>query len=226
MLVDDGVLIPGDGHAAAGELTAIAVPPTIQALLAARLDRPRPLERAVLEAASVEGKEFARERVAALVERRGRLDRRPAARARPQGPDPARRRRAQTFRFRHQLIRDAAYEGMPKELRADLHERFADWLEARPSVFPVADELLGHHLERAVRAAARARRDRGGDRGACARGVRRISAPPACAPPSATIRRPRARCSERAIALAEPDDVARGALLPGPRRRRSSRPAA
>ena len=44
-------------------------------------------------------------------------------------PVGAERRR---FRFRHQLIRDAAYEGMPKELRAELHERFADWLEARP----------------------------------------------------------------------------------------------
>ena len=53
-----------------------------------------------------------------------------------------------TFRFDHQLIRDAAYDGMPKELRADLHERLADWLEARRG--PVADELLGYHLERAV----------------------------------------------------------------------------
>jgi tetratricopeptide (TPR) repeat protein len=55
-----------------------------------------------------------------------------------------------TFRFRHQLIRDGAYEGMPKELRADLHERFANGLEAGSSTVPVADELLGHHLERAV----------------------------------------------------------------------------
>ena len=54
------------------------------------------------------------------------------------------------FRFGHQLIRDAAYEGMPKELRADLHERFADRLEAHPPAVPVVDELLGYHLERAV----------------------------------------------------------------------------
>ena len=66
MLIDDGVLAPDDGRATA-EPTAIAVPPTIQALLAARLDRLEPRERAVIEAASIEGKEFARERVRALV---------------------------------------------------------------------------------------------------------------------------------------------------------------
>ena len=55
-----------------------------------------------------------------------------------------------TFRFRHQLIRDGAYEGIPKELRADLHERFADRLNAGSAAVPVADELLGYHLERAV----------------------------------------------------------------------------
>jgi class 3 adenylate cyclase/tetratricopeptide (TPR) repeat protein len=152
MLVDDGVLSPGaaDGPSVA-EPTAIAVPPTIQALIAARLDRLPPGERAVIEAASIEGKEFARQRLEALVGdgatepvdahlraliRRGLI-----------GPVGA---RDDTFRFRHQLIRDGAYEGMPKELRADLHERFANGLDAGSSAVPVADELLGHHLERAV----------------------------------------------------------------------------
>jgi tetratricopeptide (TPR) repeat protein len=54
------------------------------------------------------------------------------------------------FRFRHQLIRDAAYEAAPKALRAELHERFADWLEgvgeARVEEF---EEILAYHLERA-----------------------------------------------------------------------------
>ena len=35
------------------------------------------------------------------------------------------------FRFGHVLIRDAAYESIPKRLRAELHERFASWLEAK-----------------------------------------------------------------------------------------------
>jgi tetratricopeptide (TPR) repeat protein len=53
-----------------------------------------------------------------------------------------------TFRFRHMLIRDAAYERIPKELRADLHERFAGWLEGRGSEF---DEIVGYHFEQAHR---------------------------------------------------------------------------
>ena len=48
-------------------LTDVALPPTIQALLAARLDRLAPAERVVLEAAAIEGKEFTREHVRALV---------------------------------------------------------------------------------------------------------------------------------------------------------------
>jgi class 3 adenylate cyclase/tetratricopeptide (TPR) repeat protein len=152
MLIDDGVLSPGKGDgSSAAELSAIAVPPTIQALVAARLDRLGPGERAVIEAASIEGKEFARDRVQALVGDGGgeplavhlrALIRRDLIRPVGVGED--------TFRFRHQLIRDGAYEAMPKELRADLHERFADRLNVGSPAVPVADELLGHHLERAV----------------------------------------------------------------------------
>ena len=53
------------------------------------------------------------------------------------------------FRFGHILMRDAAYDSMPKRLRADLHERCADWVEARPDAPPELDEILGHHLEQA-----------------------------------------------------------------------------
>ena len=55
------------------------------------------------------------------------------------------------FRFRHQLIRDATYDALPKTVRAELHERFADWLEtSRPHMIEV-DELRSYHLEQAVR---------------------------------------------------------------------------
>ena len=53
-----------------------------------------------------------------------------------------------TFRFRHMLIRDAAYERIPKELRSELHERFAGWLDGRGEEF---DEIVGYHLEQAYR---------------------------------------------------------------------------
>jgi hypothetical protein len=56
-----------------------------------------------------------------------------------------------TFRFRHILIRDAAYERIPKELRSDLHERYADWLDGRGEQF---DEIVGYHLEQAFRSVA------------------------------------------------------------------------
>src|SRR5262249_37489419 len=131
MLIDDGVL--GNG---AQELTAISVPTTIQTLLAARLDRLTPAERAGIESGSIAGKEFARERVDALLGEASA----PHLSAlvakdlvEPVGEGGER------FRFRHQLVRDAAYEGMPKELRARLHERFADWLTTRPTAFPVVD---------------------------------------------------------------------------------------
>src|SRR6185295_3251213 len=54
------------------------------------------------------------------------------------------------FRFRHLLIRDAAYEALPKAVRADLHERLAGWLEEHAAVLE-QDEILGYHLEQAAR---------------------------------------------------------------------------
>ena len=124
-----------------------AVPPTMHALVAARLDRLTDPARAVIEAAAVEGKEFGRERLEALVEDDVGEQLLTLVRTdliRPCGP------RDGTFRFRHQLIRDAAYDGISKERRATLHERFADWLEQHRAAIPSVDELLGHHLESAV----------------------------------------------------------------------------
>jgi class 3 adenylate cyclase/tetratricopeptide (TPR) repeat protein len=209
MLIDDGVLAAGNGDQPA-ELAAIAVPPTIQTLLAARLDRLSPDERAVVEAASIEGKEFARERVEALLG--GAVDGHLQALVdkhivEPVGGDEV------VFRFCHQLIRDAAYEAMPKRLRADLHERFADWLSEHPGAFPVVDELLGYHLERAVLL----RRELGEAGAATAQLAARASASLGVAGRRATQRADASAASallERAIALVESDEAARGALLP------------
>src|SRR5262249_41755538 len=49
------------------------------------------------------------------------------------------------------LIRDAAYEGIPKAIRAELHERYAGWLDQRAAHAVELDELLGYHLEQAYR---------------------------------------------------------------------------
>lgn len=53
------------------------------------------------------------------------------------------------FRFRHLLIRDAAYDALPKAARAELHERFADWLAERAADLVEYDEIAGYHLEQA-----------------------------------------------------------------------------
>ena len=54
------------------------------------------------------------------------------------------------YRFRHLLIRDTAYEGLPKAVRAELHEAFADWLESNARLVE-QDEIVGYHLEQAAR---------------------------------------------------------------------------
>jgi DNA-binding SARP family transcriptional activator len=138
-------------HAAGGELT---VPPTIHALLAARLDRLGRNERASLERAAVIGRTFwkgalealAPELAAAAVdESLESLIRRDLIR-----PDRSLFPGEDAFRLRHILIGDTAYESIPKSERAELHERFADWLEQTAADREREyEEILGYHLERA-----------------------------------------------------------------------------
>ena len=130
----------------------ISVPPTIQALLAARLDQLDPSERAVLERGSVEGRVFHQSAVQALANGE-QLAPRLVALVRKQlvRPDTPQFAGEEAYRFRHLLIRDAAYDSLPKAVRADLHERFADWLEERGTDLVELDEILGHHLEQAAR---------------------------------------------------------------------------
>ena len=137
-----------------GERGEIAVPPTIQALLQARLDRLGTEERDVIGRGSVEGQVFHRGVVQELAPDEGRDDvpthlltlvRKDVIR-----PDQATFADDDAFRFRHLLIRDAAYDSLPKETRAELHERFADWLE-RHATLVEQDEIVGYHLEHAHR---------------------------------------------------------------------------
>jgi len=153
MLIDDGRLVrEGDTWSATRELADVSVPPTIQALLAARLDRLEESERAALGRASVVGQVFY---LGAVRDLAPEEDRAQTARhvqqfvrrdlVRPDASDlPAQ----DAFRFRHTLLRDAAYRMLPKEARAELHERFADWLDAAGSSVDV-DEFVGYHLEQA-----------------------------------------------------------------------------
>ena len=129
----------------------VEVPSTIHALLAARLDQLDPAERSVLERGSVEGRTFHRGAVAALADSDGSVDQRLIALVRKElvRPDRAQLAGDDAYRFRHLLIRDAAYDALPKATRADLHERFARWIEQHGTELVELDEILGYHLEQA-----------------------------------------------------------------------------
>jgi class 3 adenylate cyclase/tetratricopeptide (TPR) repeat protein len=131
----------------------VTVPPTIQALLAARLDQLDPAERSVLERGAIEGRVFHRSAVDALDGSDGDAAERLVSLVRKElvRPEPARVPGEEAYRFRHLLIRDAAYDALPKAVRCDLHERFATWVEERRPDSGELDEIVGHHLEQAAR---------------------------------------------------------------------------
>jgi DNA-binding SARP family transcriptional activator len=134
----------------------VSVPPAIQALLAARLDRLQPDERRVLACASIAGEVFHVGGVAELAMGETRdevssklmtLVRKELIRFEP--PDWT---GDEAFRFRHALIRDAAYEELSKQTRSELHARYAAWLEqAAGERADEYEEFLGYHLEQAFR---------------------------------------------------------------------------
>jgi class 3 adenylate cyclase/tetratricopeptide (TPR) repeat protein len=137
-------------HGGDGE---VAIPPTIHALLQARIDSLDGDVRVVMERGAVEGEVFHRGSVAELSPDPLRSDvgthlatlvRKELIRSTsPTFPED------EGFRFRHLLIRDAAYESLPKATRAELHERFADWLSTHDLV--ERDEIVGYHFEQAHR---------------------------------------------------------------------------
>ncbi len=155
MLVDEKLLIrEEDRWVASGDLSAPRVPSTIDALLGARLDRLPEHERAILTMAAIEGAVFHRSAVVELASpalesmvhdgllalvRRGLI--------RPGAPDFS---GEEAYHFRHVLLRDAAYRSLSKYLRAELHERFAAWLEMKAGEhLPEFDEIVGYHFEQA-----------------------------------------------------------------------------
>jgi class 3 adenylate cyclase/tetratricopeptide (TPR) repeat protein len=130
----------------------LPIPPTIEAVIGARLDQLPRRELALLECASVIGRRF---ELRPLVELAGPEDGLHAISSlvaltraglvRP-APGPAGEDR---YRFAHGLVRDAAYARIPKTQRADLHEALARRLLGDTSRTPAADDLAGYHLEQA-----------------------------------------------------------------------------
>ncbi|HEX6654856.1 MAG TPA: adenylate/guanylate cyclase domain-containing protein [Candidatus Limnocylindria bacterium] len=161
MLVDDGILErDGDAYRVTRTPAEIAVPPTVELLLAARLDHLPADERPVLGRAAVIGKRFGSFEVAQLSPEPERgatlprlmgLVRKELVRLDEQAtPDLDELDEDLRFRFRHQLVRDAAYDSLPKGERARLHEAFADWMESRLATrMNELHEVVGYHLEQA-----------------------------------------------------------------------------
>jgi len=158
MLEDDGMIHRsnrGDrGWEVTVDLASVSVPASIQALLAARLDRLSVEERTVIRCASVIGRVFWWGAVAELApeEIRPRVGGHLQTLVRKDliRPDRSTFSGEDAFRFHHLLIQEAAYRGTPKELRAWLHERFAGWVErAAGERIEEHEEVIGFHLERA-----------------------------------------------------------------------------
>jgi class 3 adenylate cyclase/tetratricopeptide (TPR) repeat protein len=208
LFVEEMLLMLRDGRGA-----DVVVPPTIHALLQARLDQLAADERSVIERGAVEGEIFHRLPVAELASERVRtgLDGYLAKLIRTEliRPEVATMPGDDAFRFRHLLIRDAAYDSLPKETRADLHERFALWIEEHVHLVE-QDEIVGYHLEQAVLY----RRELGGDDGALApRAAGRLAGAGLGA-----LRRgdnyAAVRLLERAVGLLRRGDVERLELVP------------
>jgi class 3 adenylate cyclase len=157
MMIDEGLLSRRDNRwLAADDLEALEMPPSLHALLAARLDQLGAEQRAVIEPAAVVGLEFEVAAVRALAEGAGAavethlpvLSRKQLVQPiEAPADDPA-------YRFRHGLVREAAYQRLLKRARAELHERFAGWAAERYQARARGDELdeiLGYHLEQAHR---------------------------------------------------------------------------
>ena len=155
MLVDDGLLQWDGGQwVAVGDVSEVTVPPTVQSLIAARLDRLGPDERSVIERGSVEGKLFHMGSVTALApeDQRATIPDRLMSLVRKEliRPDRSELIGDEAFRFRHLLIKDAAYDSMSKKTRADLHQRFAEWLADHVEHAPGGvDAVLAYHFDQA-----------------------------------------------------------------------------
>jgi ABC-type oligopeptide transport system substrate-binding subunit/class 3 adenylate cyclase len=143
-LVDAGALVPeGEGwrfdHA-----VEVEVPPTVEKVILARIDRLQPDAHAALMAASVLGRQFGLPLLDAVAdgdvgEALLELQRLDLVRESRRWPEPE-------FRFKHALIQEAAYRTLVSDQRTRLHRKAAEWLEqAYAGREDEVAGLLAHH---------------------------------------------------------------------------------
>ena len=219
MLIDEGRLRrEQDAWALSGDAGRMPIPPTIQSLLGARLEQLPDDERALLARMAVAGSSFPRDAVRELAPASLEpvVDRCLTALVRRDliRPDRASTHQGEAFRFRHILIRDAAYGSLPKEARAELHERFADWIErSAGDRLTETEEILGYHLEQAHRFVAELGPPDADTRALAARGSDRLASAGRRALARGDVTAA-VRLLERAAALADGLDTRRATLLP------------
>jgi len=137
-----------------GDPDVVEIPPTIRALLGARIERVPAEERVILEAAAVIGRSFESEALVELIPGSDRASLGPRLRSLVRREliqaDRAMIGSGDAFRFRHVLVRDAAYGALPKSRRATLHSTYARWL-AKISGDRIDEyaEIIGYHLAEA-----------------------------------------------------------------------------
>ena len=140
----------------AGDVETLPVPDSLQTLIGSRLDALPGADKRVAQQASVVGAVFWQGAVAHLAgaadgldDRLRALERRDFIRHRMESSIPGDRE----YGFKHILIRDVAYERLPKGRRAELHVRFSEWLSGLSAGGQEYVEILAHHLEQACRLA-------------------------------------------------------------------------
>jgi DNA-binding SARP family transcriptional activator/tetratricopeptide (TPR) repeat protein len=168
ILIDDGHLREREGRwEPSGDLSTVPLPPTVRALLEGRVDRLAPTERDVVEAAAIVGREFRDEdledlrpdadaaEVASALESLGRRDFLQLQRFSRPG--------SRLYAFRHILMRDVVYQAIPKEVRADDHERLGRALiERAGDRLAEIQDIVGYHLETAFHLRRQLERGRDG----------------------------------------------------------------
>jgi len=132
------------------EQAAAGIPDTLQALIAARIDRLEPASKAMLQRASVIGRSFWAGALEHLSSGEGVDETLEDLQLRDLVVQQSRSTLSNetAYRFKHVLIRDVAYASLTKSARANHHARFAHWLGER-----AGDELLeirAHHLDHAA----------------------------------------------------------------------------
>ena len=198
------------------DLSALSMPATIQAVLAARLDRLHSDERAIVRAAAVIGRSFGDEAVLLLAgaHERSDLEHHLGALVRKQviEPDGGRFAGRRTFSFNHILLHDVAYQTILKAQRAELHARYADWLERETGERATEyEEILGYHLERSYRNLSELGPIEERGRELATRAARHLGSSGARALARGDIR-PAVSLLERAVSLLPDDHPARGDL--------------